>query len=96
MDDRLAQGYVLTIHLAGGELSPEVAQLVVDDLAHLSAVGNPSPGGTLLLHCTVSAPSEGDAVRYGAQRALTAMLGAGVDGPRVLAVDARRFSDVLV
>ena len=96
MDDRLAQGYVLTIHLTGHDIPPEVASLVVEDLAHLSAVESPSLPGNLVLRCTVSAPTEGDAVRYGAQRTITAMLGAGIDAPRVLSVDARLFDSVLV
>ena len=88
MDDRLAQGFVLTLHLASTELSPDLGDRVVHDLAHLSAVRGPALPGNLLIHCTVSATSEADAVRYAAQRTITALLGAGVEQPKVLSIEA--------
>jgi hypothetical protein len=88
MDDRLAQGYVLTLHLATGPLRTDVADRVVRDLAHLSAVRGPSGGDDLLIHCTVSATSEGDAVRYAAQRVITALLGCGIEQPKVVGIEA--------
>lgn len=96
MDERLAQGFVLTIQLSGAYLDPEVSELVLEDLAHLNAVRSPSTISELVLSCTVSAPTEGEAVRYGAQRTITAMLAAGVDAPKVISVDVRAFDDVLV
>jgi hypothetical protein len=88
MDDRLAQGYVLTLHLGTGRLDQDLADQVVRDLAHLSAVRGPSAPDALLIHCTVSAVSEGDAVRYAAQRVITALLGCGIEQPRVLEIEA--------
>jgi len=88
MDDRLAQGFVLTLHLASADVSGDVADRVVHDLAHLSAVRGPALPGNLLIHCTVSATSESDAVRYAAQRTITALLGCGVEQPKVLAIEA--------
>jgi hypothetical protein len=96
MEDRLAHGYVLTLHLAADQLSGEVADHVIRDLSHLSAVRGPTSPGDLLLHCTVSATSEGDAVRYAAQRTITALLGAGVETPRVLSVETCLVDDVAV
>jgi hypothetical protein len=88
MDDRPAQGYVLTIHLAASRISAETADQVVRDLSHLSAVRGPTLPDNLLVHCTVSAISEGDAIRYGAQRTVAALLGVGAESPRVLSVEA--------
>jgi hypothetical protein len=96
MDDRLAQGYVLTLHLAADQITGDVADHVIRDLSHLSAVRGPTKPGNLLVHCTVSAPSEGDAVRYAAQRTITALLGAGVETPRVLSIEACHVDHVAV
>jgi hypothetical protein len=86
MDDR-AQGFVLTLRL-GGCCDSRVADDVVRDLAHLGAVRGPGPSGELSVHCTVSALSEADAVRYAANRAVAALLERGADVPRVLGVEA--------
>ena len=88
MEDRLAQGFVLTLHLASADLQGDIGDRVVQDLAHLSAVRGPALPGNLLLHCTVSATSEDDAVRYAAQRTITALLGCGVEQPKVLSIEA--------
>jgi hypothetical protein len=88
MDDRLAQGYVLTLHLGTGRLPHEVADQVVRDLTHLCAVRGPSAPDSLLIHCTVSATSEGDAVRYAAQRVITALLGCGIEQPKLVNIEA--------
>jgi len=96
MEDRLAQGYVLTLHLGSASLSNEIADRVVHDLAHLSAVRGPARPGSLLVHCTVSATSESDAVRYAAQRTITALLGCGVEQPKVLSIEACAIDYVAV
>lgn len=88
MDDRRAQGYVLTLDLAVDRLAPQVIELIVKDLAHLSVAKGPSSDGHLVLHCTVSATSEPDAVRYAAGRALASLRCHGVEQPRVLGVQA--------
>jgi hypothetical protein len=44
----------------------------------------------------VSATSEGDAVRYAAQRTITALLGVGIETPRILSVEACRVDHVAV
>jgi hypothetical protein len=96
MEDRLAQGYVLTLHLGTDQISGEVADEVIRELAHLSAVRGPTAPGELRLHCTVSATSEADAVRYAAQRTITALLGTGIEAPRVLSVEACLVDHVAV
>lgn len=96
MDDRLAQGYVLTLHLGAEHISGEIADQVIRELSHLSAVRGPTVPGKLLLHCTVSATSEGDAVRYAAQRTITALLGVGIETPRILSVEACRVDHAAV
>jgi hypothetical protein len=96
MEDRLAQGYVLTLHLAADQISGDIGDQVIRELSHLSAVRGPTLPGNLLLHCTVSATSEGDAVRYVAQRTITALMSAGVETPRVLSVEASLVDHVAV
>lgn len=96
MGEGQAHGFVLTIHVGAADIPTEAAALIVRDLDHLSAVLSPADPGTLVLCCTVSATSEPDAVRYGAQRMITAMLGAGIDAPRVLSVDSTLFDHALV
>jgi hypothetical protein len=96
MDDRLAQGYVLTLHLEAVRITNEVADGIIRDLAHLSAVRGPGLPGHLLMHCTVSATSEGDAVRYAAQRTIGALVAAGVEAPRVVSIEACLVDHVAV
>ena len=96
MEDGPAQGYVLSLHLEAAKLSAEVADQVVRELAHLSAVRGPARPGNVLLHCTVSATSEGDAVRYAAQRTISALLAAGADAPKVLSIEACLVEHVAV
>ena len=96
MDDCLAQGFVLTLHLTSDELSGDVADRVVHELAHLSAVRGPALPGNVLIHCTVSATSEADAVRYAAQRVITALLSCGVEQPKVLSIEACALDHVPV
>ena len=88
MEDGPAQGYVLSLHLEASRLSAEAIDQVVRELAHLSAVRGPALAGHVLLHCTVSATSEGDAVRYAAQRTISALMGAGAEAPKVLSIEA--------
>jgi hypothetical protein len=88
MDERHAHGYVLTLDLAADRLPPDVIDLIVRDLAHLSAARGPAADGHLVLHCTVSATSEPDAVRYAAGRALASLRAHGADAPHLAAVQA--------
>jgi hypothetical protein len=94
MDDE-AQGFVLTLHLAECD-DHRVADGVLRDLAHLGAVRGPSAAGDLLFHCTVSARSEAEAVRYVAQRTVGALLGCGVEQPKVLSIEACALDYVAV
>jgi hypothetical protein len=87
MDADRAPAFVLTLRL-GGCPDPQVADDVVRDLGHLNAVRGPSVPGEVLVHCTVSAPTEPDAVRYAANRAVTSLVEHGVVAPRVLDVEA--------
>lgn len=96
MDDGPAHGYVLTLQFEAARITEDVADRVVRDLAHLSAVRGPAANGQLLVHCTVSAMSEGDAVRYAANRTVGSLLAVGVESPRVVSIEACLVDHVAV
>ena len=87
MDERLAQGFVLTLELVAPRITAEQSDVVLRDLTHLNAVRGGLVPGLLVLHCLVSEPTEADAVRYGIQRTLIAAAGADIDDAHVVSVD---------
>lgn len=96
MEDGPAQGFVLSLQLEATRLGVDAIDQVVRELAHLSAVRGPARPGQVLLHCTVSATSEGDAVRYAAQRTISALMAAGAEAPKVLSIEACLVDHVAV